>query len=174
MSFKEQERLLSDIKNLRRARRELFSTKIYLLCCAYIFLSVVFCFYLFDSFHKDGIEIPSIIFIIISLSLLIFIPFLISICSLEILKVSAEKLMSHDTISMLSSESLNKLKSFISSKLLKNKALFIRKNELDSFILYMENKLSEMREKTDNEVFKNKVNSILNGNRLNGGNNEIW
>lgn len=37
----------------------------------------------------------------------------------------------------------------------------------------MENKLSEMREKTDNEVFKNKVNSILNGNRLNGGNNEI-
>ncbi len=174
MSFKEQERLLSDIKNLRRARREFFSTKIYLLCCAYIFLSVVFCFYLFDSFHKDGIEIPSIIFIIISLSLLIFIPFLISICSLEILKVSAEKLMSHDTISMLSSESLNKLKSFISSKLLKNKALFIRKNELDSFILYMENKLSEMREKTDNEVFKNKVNSILNGNRLNGGNNEIW
>jgi hypothetical protein len=173
MSFKEQERLLSDIKNLRRARREFFSTKIYLLCCAYIFLSVVFCFYLFDSFHKDGIEIPSIIFIIISLSLLIFIPFLISICSLEILKVSAEKLMSHDTISMLSSESLNKLKSFISSKLLKNKALFIRKNELDSFILYMENKLSEMREKTDNEVFKNKVNSILNGNRLNGGNNEI-
>ena len=173
MSFKEQERLLSDIKNLRRARREFFSTKIYLLCCAYIFLSVVFCFYLFDSFHKDGIEIPSIIFIIISLSLLIFIPFLISICSLEIVKVSAEKLMSHDTISMLSSESLNKLKSFISSKLLKNKALFIRKNELDSFILYMENKLSEMREKTDNEVFKNKVNSILNGNRLNGGNNEI-
>lgn len=173
MSFKEQERLLSDIKNLRRARREFFSTKIYLLCCAYIFLSVVFCFYLFDSFHKDGIEIPSIIFIINSLSLLIFIPFLISICSLEILKVSAEKLMSHDTISMLSSESLNKLKSFISSKLLKNKALFIRKNELDSFILYMENKLSEMREKTDNEVFKNKVNSILNGNRLNGGNNEI-
>ena len=173
MSFKEQERLLSDIKNLRRARREFFSTKIYLLCCAYIFLSVVFCFYLFDSFHKDGIEIPSIIFIIISLSLLIFIPFLISICSLEILKVSAEKLMSHDAISMLSSESLNKLKSFISSKLLKNKALFIRKNELDSFILYMENKLSEMREKTDNEVFKNKVNSILNGNRLNGGNNEI-
>lgn len=173
MSFKEQERLLSDIKNLRRARREFFSTKIYLLCCAYIFLSVVFCFYLFDSFHKDGIEIPSIIFIIISLSLLIFIPFLISICSLEILKVSAEKLMSHDTISMLSSESLNKLKSFISSKLLKNKTLFIRKNELDSFILYMENKLSEMREKTDNEVFKNKVNSILNGNRLNGGNNEI-
>lgn len=81
--------------------------------------------------------------------------------------------MSHDTISMLSSESLNKLKSFISSKLLKNKALFIRKNELDSFILYMENKLSETREKTDNEVFKNKVNSILNGNRLNGGNNEI-
>ena len=173
MSFKEQERLLSDIRSLRRASRELFSLKIYLLCCAYIFLSVVFCFYLFDSFHKDGIEIPSIIFIIISLSLLIFIPFLISICSLEILKVSAEKLMSHDAISMLSSESLNKLKSFISSKLLKNKALFIRKNELDSFILYMENKLSEMREKTDNEVFKNKVNSILNGNRLNGGNNEI-
>lgn len=174
MSFKEQAEILSDIRSLRRARREFFSTKIYLLCCAYIFLSVVFCFYLFDSFHKDGIEIPSIIFIIISLSLLIFIPFLISICSLEILKVSAEKLMSHDAISMLSSESLNKLKSFISSKLLKNKALFIRKNELDSFILYMENKLSEMREKTDNEVFKNKVNSILNGNRLNGGNNEIW
>jgi hypothetical protein len=173
MSFKEQAEILSDIRSLRRARREFFSTKIYLLCCAYIFLSVVFCFYLFDSFHKDGIEIPSIIFIIISLSLLIFIPFLISICSLEILKVSAEKLMSHDAISMLSSESLNKLKSFISSKLLKNKALFIRKNELDSFILYMENKLSEMREKTDNEVFKNKVNSILNGNRLNGGNNEI-
>lgn len=163
MSFKEQERLLSDIKNLRRARREFFSTKIYLLCCAYIFLSVVFCFYLFDSFHKDGIEIPSIIFIIISLSLLIFIPFLISICSLEILKVSAEKIMSHDAISMLSSDSLNKLKNFISSKLLKNKALFIRKNELDSFILYMENKLSEMREKTDNEVFKNKINNILNG-----------
>lgn len=174
MSFKEQAEILSDIRSLRRARREFFSTKIYLLCCAYIFLSVVFCFYLFDSFHKDGIEIPSIIFIIISLSLLIFIPFLISICSLEILKVSAEKLMSHDAISMLSSESLNKLKSFISSKLLKNKTLFIRKNELDSFILYMENKLSEMREKTDNEVFKNKVNSILNGNRLNGGNNEIW
>lgn len=173
MSFKEQAEILSDIRSLRRARREFFSTKIYLLCCAYIFLSVVFCFYLFDSFHKDGIEIPSIIFIIISLSLLIFIPFLISICSLEILKVSAEKLMSHDAISMLSSESLNKLKSFISSKLLKNKTLFIRKNELDSFILYMENKLSEMREKTDNEVFKNKVNSILNGNRLNGGNNEI-
>lgn len=173
MSFKEQAEILSDIRSLRRARREFFSTKIYLLCCAYIFLSVFFCFYLFDSFHKDGIEIPSIIFIIISLSLLIFIPFLISICSLEILKVSAEKLMSHDAISMLSSESLNKLKSFISSKLLKNKALFIRKNELDSFILYMENKLSEMREKTDNEVFKNKVNSILNGNRLNGGNNEI-
>ena len=173
MSFKEQERLLSDIKNLRRARREFFSTKIYLLCCAYIFLTFVFCFCFFYSFYIGGIEIPSIIFIIISLSSLIFIPSLITICSLNILKVSAKKLMSYDTISMLSSDTLNKLKSFVSSKLLKNKVLFIRKSELDSFILYMENELSKMREKTDNDEFKNKVDSILNENRLNGGNNEI-
>lgn len=163
MSFKEQERLLSDIKNLRRARREFFSTKIYLLCCAYIFLSCSYCFCLFYLFYKDGMEILSIIFIIISLSSLIFLPSFIKICSLKILKVSAKKLMSYDTISMLSSDTLNKFNSFVSSILLKNKVLFIRKSELDSFILYMENKLSEMREKTDNDEFKNKVHNILNG-----------
>lgn len=169
MSFKEQERLLSDIKNLRKARRELFSLKIYLLCCASIFFPFILIFYLYNGLYNGSGEIGLLfiflIIIILSLSITIF--------SFEILKVSAKKLLAHNAISMLSSESLNKLKSFISSKLLKNKALFIRKNELDSFILYMENKLSEMREKTDNEVFKNKVNSILNGNRLNGGNNEI-
>lgn len=63
---------------------------------------------------------------------------------------------------MLSSNSLNELKNFVSSKLLKNKVLFIRKIELDSFILKMEKELNKMKkEKADNE-FKNKVNSILN------------
>ena len=60
MGFKEQERLLSDIKNLRRARREFFSQR-FTYCAVHIFFIRCFCFYLFDSFHKDGIEIPSII-----------------------------------------------------------------------------------------------------------------
>lgn len=87
--------------------------------------------------------------------------------------MSAKKLLAHDAISMLSSDSLNELKNFISSKLLKNKVLFIRKNELDSFILKMEKKLNKMKKEKDNNEFKNKVDSILNENRLNGGNNEI-
>lgn len=81
--------------------------------------------------------------------------------------MSAKKLLAHDAISMLSSDSLNELKSFVSSKLLKNKVLFIRKNELDSFISNMEDRLNKMKEKKSNDEFKNKVDSILNENRLN-------
>lgn len=169
MSFKEQERMLSDIKNLRKARRELFSLKIYLLCCASIFFSFFLIFYLYNGLYKGSGEI-GLLFIflittILSLSITIF--------SFEILKVSAKKLLSHDAISMLSIDSLNELKNFISSKLLKNKVLFIRKNELDLFISNMEHRLNKMKEKNSNDEFKNKVDSILNENRLNGGNNEI-
>ena len=54
MSFKEQERMLSDIKNLRKARRELFSFKIYLLCCANIFFYFfVFLIYIIVSIKMD-------------------------------------------------------------------------------------------------------------------------
>lgn len=169
MSFKEQAKIISDIKNLRKARRELFSLKIYLLCCASIFFSFILIFYLYNNLYKGSGEIGLLfIFLIIftlSLSITIF--------SFEILKVSAKKLLSHDAISMLSSDSLNELKKFISSKLLKNKVLFIRKNELDLFISNMEDKLNKMKEKKSNDEFKNKVDSILNENRLNGGNNEI-
>lgn len=169
MSFKEQARIISDIKNLRKARRELFSLKIYLLCCASIFFSFFLIFYLYNGLYKGSGEI-GLLFIflittILSLSITIF--------SFEILKVSAKKLLSHDAISMLSIDSLNELKNFISSKLLKNKVLFIRKNELDLFISNMEDRLNKMKEKNSNDEFKNKVDSILNENRLNGGNNEI-
>lgn len=167
MSFKEQERMLSDIKNLRKARRELFSFKIYLLCCANIFFYFFVVFNLYNSFYKDGLKFLFILLAIIPLL------FSITIFSFEILKVSAKKLLAHDAISMLSSDSLNELKNFISSKLLKNKVLFIRKNELDLFISNMEDKLNKMKEKKSNNEFKNKVDSILNENRLNGGNNEI-
>lgn len=169
MSFKEQARIISDIKKLRKARRELFSLKIYLLCCASIFFSFFLIFYLYNGLYKGSGEI-GLLFIflittILSLSITIF--------SFEILKVSAKKLLSHDAISMLSIDSLNELKNFISSKLLKNKVLFIRKNELDLFISNMEHRLNKMKEKNSNDEFKNKVDSILNENRLNGGNNEI-
>lgn len=169
MSFKEQARIISDIKNLRKARRELFSLKIYLLCCASIFFSFFLIFYLYNGLYKGSREI-GLLFIflittILSLSITIF--------SFEILKVSAKKLLAHDAISMLSNDSLNELKNFVSSKLLKNKVLFIRKNELDSFISNIEKRLNKIKKKKDNDDFKNKVNSILNGNRLNGGNNEI-
>lgn len=167
MSFKEQERLLSDIRSLRRASRELFSLKIYLLCCANIFFYFLIVFYLYNSFYKNGTEIPFIFIFIIPLL------FSITIYIFEILKVSAKKLLAHDAISMLSNDSLNELKNFVSSKLLKNKVLFIRKNELDSFISNIEKRLNKIKKKKDNDDFKNKVNSILNGNRLNGGNNEI-
>ena len=156
MSFKEQEKILSDIKNLRKARRELFSTKIYLFCCANIFFYFFVVFNLYNSFYKDGVKILFILLAIIPLL------FSITIYSFNTLKVSAKKLLSHDAISMLSSNSLNELKNFVSTKLLKNKVLFIRKYELDSFILKMEKKLNKMKkEKADNE-FKSKVNLILN------------
>ena len=163
MSFKEQERMLSDLKNLRKVRRELFSFKIYLLCGASIFFSSFLIFYLYNGLYKSSGEIGLLfiflIIIILSLSITIF--------SFETLKVSAKKLLAHDAISMLSSDSLNELKSFVSSKLLKNKVLFIRKNELDSFISNMEDRLNKMKEKKSNDEFKNKVDSILNENRLN-------
>lgn len=156
MSFKEQERMLSDIKNLRKARRELFSLKIYLFCCANIFFYFFVVFNLYNSFYKDGVKIIFILPVIIPLL------FSITIYSFNTLKVSAKKLLVHDAISMLSSDSLNELKNFVSSKLLKNKVLFIRKNELDSFILKMEKKLNKMKKEKDDNEFKNKVNLILN------------
>lgn len=155
MSFNEQARILSDIKNLRRARRELFSSKIYLLCCAYIFF-IVFIFYSSIYFYKDRIEILFLFLIIIPLSLLA----LISV--LEKLEVSAKNLLSHNSISLLSISTSNELKNFVSSKLLKNKVLFIKKNELDSFILDMENRYSKIKEREYIDEFKNKVNDILN------------
>lgn len=155
MSFNEQARILSDIKNLRRARRELFSSKIYLLCCAYIFF-IVFIFYSSIYFYKDRIEISFLFLIMIPLSLLA----LISV--LEKLEVSAKNLLSHNSISLLSISTSNELKNFISSKLLKNKVLFIKKNELDSFILDMENRYSKIKEREYIDEFKNKVNDILN------------
>ena len=155
MSFNEQARILSDIKNLRRARRELFSSKIYLLCCAYIFF-IVFIFYSSIYFYKDRIEISFLFLIIIPLSLLA----LISV--LEKLEVSAKNLLSHNSISLLSISTSNELKNFVSSKLLKNRVLFLKKNELDSFILDMENRYSKIKEKEYIDEFKNKVNDILN------------
>lgn len=155
MSFNEQARILSDIKNLIRARRELFSSKIYLLCCAYIFF-IVFIFYSSIYFYKDRIEILFLFLIIIPLSLLA----LISV--LEKLEVSAKNLLSHNSISLLSISTSNELKNFVSSKLLKNKVLFIKKNELDSFILDMENRYSKIKEREYIDEFKNKVNDILN------------
>lgn len=155
MSFNEQARILSDIKNLRRARRELFSSKIYLLCCAYIFF-IVFIFYSSIYFYKDRIEISFLFLIIIPLSLLA----LISV--LEKLEVSAKNLLSHNSISLLSISTSNELKNFVSSKLLKNKVLFIKKNELDSFILDMENRYSKIKEREYIDEFKNKVHDILN------------
>lgn len=155
MSFNEQARILSDIKNLRRARRELFSSKIYLLCCAYIFF-IVFIFYSSIYFYKDRIEISFLFLIMIPLSLLA----LISV--LEKLEVSAKNLLSHNSISLLSISTSNELKNFVSSKLLKNKVLFIKKNELDSFILDMENRYSKIKEREYIDEFKNKVHDILN------------
>lgn len=155
MSFNEQARILSDIKNLRRARRELFSSKIYLLCCAYIFF-IVFIFYSSIYFYKDRIEISFLFLIMIPLSLLA----LISV--LEKLEVSAKNLLSHNSISLLSISTSNELKNFVSSKLLKNKVLFIKKNELDSFILDMENRYSKIKEREYIDEFKNKVHNILN------------
>ena len=155
MSFNEQARILSDIKNLRRARRELFFSKIYLLCCAYIFF-IVFIFYSSIYFYKDRIEISFLFLIMIPLSLLA----LISV--LEKLEVSAKNLLSHNSISLLSISTSNELKNFVSSKLLKNKVLFIKKNELDSFILDMENRYSKIKEREYIDEFKNKVHDILN------------
>lgn len=155
MNFNEQARILSDIKNLRRARRELFSSKIYLLCCAYIFF-IVFIFYSSIYFYKDRIEISFLFLIMIPLSLLA----LISV--LEKLEVSAKNLLSHNSISLLSISTSNELKNFVSSKLLKNKVLFLKKNELDSFILDMENRYSKIKEREYIDEFKNKVNDILN------------
>ena len=155
ISFNEQARILSDIKNLRRARRELFTSKIYLLCCAYIFF-IVFIFYLSIYFYKDRIEISFLFLIMIPLSLLA----LISV--LEKLEVSAKNLLSHNSISLLSISTSNELKNFVSSKLLKNKVLFIKKNELDSFILDMENRYSKIKEREYIDEFKNKVHDILN------------
>lgn len=158
MSFKEQERLLSDIKNLRRARRELFSAKIYLLCFAYVF-SLVLVFNSFDFYilYKDRMGILFLLTIVIPLSLLVV------ISVFENLKVSAKKLISHEAISMLSSESLNELKNFVSSKLLNNKVLFIKKNELDLFISGVEKRFYKIKDKEYNHEFKNKVHNILNG-----------
>lgn len=155
MSFNEQARILSDIKNLRRARRELFSSKIYLLCCAYIFF-IVFIFYSSIYFYKDRIEISFLFLIMIPLSLLAL------IYVLEKLEVSAKNLLSHNSISLLSISTSNELKNFVSSKLLKNKVLFIKKNELDSFILDMENRYSKVKEREYIDEFKNKVHDILN------------
>lgn len=167
MSFKEQEKMLSDIRNLIIAKRELFSTKNYLLCCAYIFFYFIVVFYLYNMFYKDGTKPNFIIFAIIPLLLSI------TIYSFGTLSVSANELLSHDAISMLSSDTLNELKSFVSSTLLKNKVLFISQGEFNSFILKMIKKSNEIEKKKYNDEFKNKVDSILNGNRLNGGNNEI-
>lgn len=158
MSFKEQEKMLSDIRNLRIARRELFSAKIYLLCCASIFFTFALIFYLYNGLYKGNGEIGMLFIFLIT----IILSSSITIFSFEILKVSAKKLLAHDAISMLSSDSLNELKNFVSSKLLKNKVLFIRKNELDSFISNFEERLNKIKKKKDNDEFKNKVDSILN------------
>lgn len=155
MSFKEEVRILSDINNLRKARRELFSSKIYLLCCAYIFF-IVFIFYSFIYFYKDRIEISFLFPIMFPLSLLAI------IYVLENLEVSAKNLLSHNSISLLSISTSNDLKKFVSSKLLKNKVLFIKKNELDSFILDIENRYSKIKEREYIDEFKNKVHDILN------------
>ena len=155
MISKEKARILSDIKNLRRARRELFSSKFYLLCCAYIFF-IVFIFYSSIYFYKDRIEISFLFLIMIPLSLLAI------IYGLETLEVSAKNLLSHNSISLLSISTSNELKNFVSSKLLKNKVLFIKKNELDSFILDIENRYSKIKEREYIDEFKNKVHDILN------------